>query len=111
METTNNVLIDKWEVLFAQDEMYYITTSGNDAAFAYDKKSADLIVTAVNACKAINPDNPLNAALHLVELIDMYKQLQQKLEILINATPTSETRAQLTVLNILALLKLKQATE
>ena len=50
------------------DEMYY-----NESVGAM-KANANLIVTAVNACKQINPDNPQSVA----EAIgDMYKALKE----------------------------------
>src|SRR4030095_4285339 len=70
---TKTVNTELWDMFFAADGKYYITTSANDAAEAYTKETAELIVTAVNACKAINPDNPLAVAKILPELVEALK--------------------------------------
>jgi hypothetical protein len=121
---TDTVNINKWEVNEAASNSYDIinhglnntrinikTTDYRNAATLKIKENAELIVAAVNACKDINPDNPLKVASHLVEFVEMYKKLHAELEHFINATPTGDKRVQLTGLNILALWQLNQVTE
>jgi len=56
-----------WEVEKLNDNLYDIVIietprKWNFVSEAYSQANANLIVTAVNACKSINPDNPLLVA-------------------------------------------------
>lgn len=76
----DTININKWEVNEAASNSYDIINHGlnntrinvitQDYRHSYSKAkdTAELIVAAVNACKDINPDNPLNAAKVLPEL-------------------------------------------
>lgn len=85
METSNNVLIDKW-VSFADtinDYDYIQTESKKPIACTYSghvgreqaKQNAQLIVTAVNACKQINAEHPIKVAEALPYIIKALKPL------------------------------------
>lgn len=49
-----------------------------DELFPIDSEYADFVVPAVNACKDINPDNPLNAAKYITAMFRRLKEISEK---------------------------------
>lgn len=68
---TKAVNTELWEYKYMDfAEGHYIRYANEKWMCAVTKENAELIVAAVNACKTINPDNPLNVAKVLPEFIN-----------------------------------------
>lgn len=74
---TDNILIDKWVKTPFENRGYLLLQNNIPLCHVKmaigmkdneDRYNADLIVTAVNNCKAINKNNPLAAAENLINM-------------------------------------------
>ncbi len=65
---TKTVNTELWKAI--EDGEFYLVEPDNEIGIIHKKDYAEVIVTAVNACKAINYYNPINAAKALPELIE-----------------------------------------
>jgi len=60
--------------------LYGITVSGKNIGIVYTKAYANLIVSAVNACKEINPDNPQAVAESIEDLVEALEYIIRELD-------------------------------
>lgn len=94
---TKTVNTEKWEYYYmAFDEGHYIKIGDRAYIHALNEETAKLIVAAVNACKAINQDNPINAAKAYPDVINA---LQHCLSVLTKLADAGQYPFPLTVEN------------
>ena len=78
----NNPTPGKWkrsyEIIEDEEGKTLAICSGHDTSLDQDEANANFVLTALEACFAVNPDNPLAVAEALPELLEVFEEMMKK---------------------------------